>query len=87
MGKIQKIFITHTHGASFLIYRFAELIILVSTILGDHIFGILPLLASRLNGAGGTVEGVADPRAKASTSQDPTDVRPIHLKCKPPNLT
>jgi hypothetical protein len=29
---------------------------------GDHIFGLLPLLASRLNGAGGTAEGVDDPR-------------------------
>jgi len=32
-------------------------------LLGDHIFGLLPLLASRLNGAGGTADGTEDPRA------------------------
>jgi hypothetical protein len=30
---------------------------------GDHIFGLLPLLASRLNGAGGMVDETSDPRA------------------------
>lgn len=32
---------------------------------GDHIFGIGPLIAACLNGAGGMVEGVADPRLNA----------------------
>ncbi|XP_006459985.1 hypothetical protein AGABI2DRAFT_184485 [Agaricus bisporus var. bisporus H97] len=33
---------------------------------GDHIFGIAPLLASCLNGAGGTAEGYEDPRSQHS---------------------
>jgi hypothetical protein len=37
---------------------------------GDHIFGLLPLLASRLNGAGGMADGVDDPRAKGLFNQD-----------------
>jgi hypothetical protein len=41
-------------------------------LIGDHIFGLLPLLASMLNGAGGTADGVEDPRIH--TVQNSSDV-------------
>ena len=36
---------------------------------GDHIFGLIPLLAGCLNGMGGTSDGVDDPRIQVDTAQ------------------
>ncbi len=66
MGKIQKIFITHTHGNGSQQY---EVYLLSFCRLGDHIFGLVPLLSSRLNGAGGLAPGQEDPRTKVDMTQ------------------
>ncbi|CDO69919.1 hypothetical protein BN946_scf184568.g5 [Trametes cinnabarina] len=74
MGKIQKIFITHTHGEPLPITHMHEILKKFAT-LGDHIFGLLPVLAGRLNGAGGMIEGIDDPRAQAP----PEDYQPLEI--------
>ena len=43
---------------------------------GDHIFGLLPLMASLLNGAGGTADGIEDPRVQIEFDKS---ARSFHL--------
>lgn len=45
-------------------------------LVGDHIFGLLPFLASRLNGAGGVAEGTEDPRGQALSLQSDVRIAP-----------
>jgi len=64
MGKIEKIFITHLHGQNNPWALCAHNLTVFGHV-GDHIGGLLCLLASAMNGDGGTVPGVEDPRAGA----------------------
>lgn len=45
---------------------------------GDHIFGLIPLLAGCLNGAGGTADGIEDPRKEVNVN-DPVRYAPSAL--------
>lgn len=44
-----------------------NLIPILLYLVGDHIFGLIPLMASLLNGAGGVTEGGEDPRLHVNT--------------------
>ena len=44
-----------------------DMMIIPIYLVGDHIFGLIPLMASLLNGAGGVAEGGEDPRLHVNT--------------------
>ena len=44
---------------------------------GDHIFGLMPLMASIANGAGGMVEDIEDPRAQSNVDVEVSFLRNV----------